>query len=345
MCAVRAWSQGIAYLAWGALTASCGREHAGAGPDFELVATHADADAQPTARGRILATLTAHNGRLYAGYGDIDKNTGPIAVAAYDPALRAFVREWTSDTEAIYTFRVISGRLVAPAVDPRSAADYAVGPPWQDLRPIAADHVYDAASLGGRELWLAGSQGLDSVLWRVNEDGHGTEVLRVPPADTSGADFGRFYFVLTHLGRLYVHARDYHRGPKPASLVWDGERWADGPNLLPISEAQGWHPQAFAGRVVYLSRQTVLPEGSRLLVFDGTAVTLPLAERLRDIAVVGERLVALTVGGRILVSSNLAQWTDSMQAPAGARSIGALGRNLYVGTAAGKLYRSRRQLP
>jgi hypothetical protein len=327
------------------LLAACGRDTGPGADDFVMVAAHLDASAQPTPRGRILAVLAPFQGRLYTGYGDIDANTGPIAVAAYDPARGALVREWTSDTEAVYTYRIVDGRLVAPAIDPRSDSDYAIGPPWRDLRPLRADHVYDAATLSGRDLWLAGSQGLDAVLWRIDEAGQAAVVLRVPPADQSGADFGRFYFVFAHRGRLYVHARDFNRGPKPTSLVWDGGAWSEGPSLLPLPDAQGWHPQPFAGRIVYTARQTVASaEGSRLFVFDGAAVSQPLSEPVRDVAVGADRVAALLADGRILVSANLADWTEEARAPSNARSLGLLGRDLYVGTDASEILRSRRPL-
>ena len=310
--------------------------------DFVRVAVHLGALGQPTARGRILAVLFPFEGRLYAGYGDIDANTGPIAVAAYDPARGALERDWTSDTEAVYTYRVVDGRLIAPAIDPRVEADFASGPPWRDQRPVRADHVYDAATLSGRDLWLAGSQGLDAVLWRIDETGRPSEVLRVPPEDRSGDDFGRFYFAFAHQGRLYVHARDFYRGPKPASLVWDGRSWSDGPSLLPLPDAQGWHPQPFAGRIVYTSRQTVASaDGSRLLVFDGASVSQPLPDPVRDVAVGGGRVAALLADGRILVTANLADWTEAARAPARARSVGWLGRDLYVGTDASEILRAR----
>jgi hypothetical protein len=328
------------------LLAGCGRPRdAGSGPDFVLAALHSDAAGQPTARGRILATLSPFAGRLYVGYGDIDANTGPIVVAAFDPARAGFAREWTSDTEAVYTYRAFGGRLVAPGIDPRAAADYAIGPPWRDLRPVGADHVYDVATLDGRELWLAGSQGLDATLWRVDERGRGREALRVAPEDRGGDDFARFYFVFTLQGRLYVQARDFHAGPKAAAQVWDGSGWSPGPNLLPAPDAQGWHPQPFGERVVYLGRQTVHPQGSPLFVFDGVGVAQPLGALVHDVAIAEGRLAALATDGRILITTDLSNWTQAARAPAGSRSLGALGRDLYVGTEQGALYRSKRPLP
>jgi hypothetical protein len=125
--------------------------------------------------------------------------------------------------------------------------------------------------------------------------------------------------------------------------VWDGRAWSEGPSLLPAPDAQGWHPQPFAGRIVYTSRQTVASaEGSRLLVFDGARVSQPLADAVRDVAVGGDRVAALLADGRILVTANLADWSEEATAPANARSVGWLGRDLYVGTDASEILRARR---
>jgi hypothetical protein len=76
-------------------------------------------------------------------------------------------------------------------------------------------------------------------------------------------------------------------------------------------------------------------------VFDGATVSQPLADRVRDVAAGGERVAALLADGRVMVSANLADWIQEARAPANARSIGWLGRNLYVGTDAGEILRAR----
>lgn len=313
--------------------------------DFSFVGVHPGAVEQPTERGRILATLAAWDGRVYAGYGDINANTGPIAVAPFDPRTGTFEQEWVSDTEAVYTYRPIGGLLYAPAIDRRADADFAVGKPWRDVRSPMTDHAYDMATLTGADLWLVGSEGLDAVAWRSRDGGRTwAESLRVRPFDVTGKDFSRFFFVFADRGRLYVHASDSHHGPKPASKVFDGEAWSDGPNLLPLNYARGWHPVSFAGLTVYQSAQTVKLTESRLLSFDGEKVELPLAAPIRDFVVDRGRLFALTTRGTIERTRDLLSWSTVASAPPGGRSIGALDGFVYIGTADSKLYRSRRRL-
>src|SRR5687768_11515389 len=90
---------------------------------FDIVATHPDAAAQPTARGQILSTLKPFNGKLYAGFGDYGVNTGPIGIRAFDPASGRFSNQLLTtpreglppiqgaQSEAIYLYREIRGQL------------------------------------------------------------------------------------------------------------------------------------------------------------------------------------------------------------------------------------------
>jgi hypothetical protein len=339
-------------LAGGALALAPGRCHlaapprAGAAPaggDFAPVGVHPGAADQPTATGRILATLAAWEGRLYAGYGDINANTGPIAIAPFDPAASAFVPEWMADTEAIYLFRAVGARLYAPAIDPKNRADFSVGRPWRDERPVDAYHVYDVATLTGTDLWLVGSQGLDAVAWHSPDGVRWEESLRVRTRSGSRDEFARFYFTGTLDGRLYVQAVDSRSGPQPRSQMTNGRDWQEGPTMLPEKGDRGWHPEVFAGRMVY---QSTLPVAgvSRLLGFDGGEARRLLDQGVYDFTVDGRWLFVLGADGAVRQTGDLRSWTTIAVAPATARSVGALDGWIYLGTADSSLLRSRQRL-
>src|SRR5438552_14316545 len=121
---------------------------------FRVVATHPDAATQPTATGRVIATLASFDGRLYAGYGDYGSNTGPIVIRAFDPVSERFGEPLLrSQTEAIYIFRWIADRLYAPHIDPAgdaTAGGFAVGEinaggrhVWTDRSAVTAVHLFD----------------------------------------------------------------------------------------------------------------------------------------------------------------------------------------------------------
>jgi hypothetical protein len=336
-------------------TLGCAPTRAGGSPDrpaipagdFEPLAIHPEAAAQPTGAGRSVATLLGWRGRLYTGYGDIDANTGPIAVTSWDPATGAFRSHWLSQTEAIYNYRVIGSRLYAPAMDPRglTGTDYAVGEPWVDRVSALSWHAFDMATLTGDDLWLVGQHDWDAVAWRSLDGGvTWTEALRVRsrPGPTRG--LARFYFAGVHQGKLYVQAADTN-GTGSASLAFDGRGWTDGPDLLPVPSATGWRPEAVAGRMVYRAEGPFARAGARLLAFDGQQVSFPLTTPVHDLSVSGPELLVLTTEGAVLRTTDLESWTPVATAPAGSRSIGTVGGQLYVGTADSRLYRLRRPLP
>jgi hypothetical protein len=310
--------------------------------DFVAIGLHPGARAQPTKMGRVVATLTAWEGRIYAGYGDIYANTGPIAITPYDPRTASFVPEWVSDTEAVHTYRPIGSELWVPATDPRFNADVAIGRPWRDELPIHGSHVYDAATLTGTDRWLVGSRNYDAMAWRSAGPGAPwEESLRVPAVDDRKRDFARFYFAGVLDGRLYVQSCDYHRGRRPTSKVWDGA-WSDGPSLLPAASDLGWHPVVFAGRMVYLTTQSIFDGGSRLLSFDGRQASLVSSENVWSFTVDRGRLFTLGMKGEVRRTSDLVSWTTVATAPEGCRSLAVLDGAIYLGASEAGLYRSRR---
>jgi hypothetical protein len=314
--------------------------------DFEPLGVHPDAALQPTPRGRTVATLFGWQGRIYTGYGDIDANTGPIAVTSWDPAAGAFRAEWTSRTEAIYAYRAIGGRLYAPAIDPRGlvGVDYAVGEPWTDRASALAWHAFDMATLTGADLWLVGQHDWDAVAWRSLDRGATwAEALRVRARPGRTRGLARFHFAGVHRGKLYVQATDTN-GTGSASVAFDGTRWTDGPDLLPEPSAVGWRPEPFAGRMVYRTQPPFVDAGARLLAFDGRQVSVPLATPIHDLTVHGSELLVLTTEGAVLRTTDLESWTPVATAPPGSRSIGTVGGRLYVGTADSRLHRLRRPL-
>jgi hypothetical protein len=313
--------------------------------DFEPLGVHPEAALQPTTLGRILVTLFGWQGRLYVGYGDANANTGPIAVSSWDPATGGFRSHWVSQTEAIYSYRAIGGRLYVPAIDPRglTGVDYAVGEPWADRTSALSWHAFDMLTLTGGDLWLVGQVERDAVAWRSLDGGTTwAEALRVRPKP-GPTPLVRFYFAGVHRGKLYVQAVDTS-APVSTSLAFDGTTWTDGPDLLPVPTAIGWRPEPFAGRMVYRAQPPYRSAGGPLLAFDGQQVTFPLAAPIHDLIVHGPELLALTTGGAVLRTTDLDTWIPVATAPPGSRSIGTVGGHLYVGTADARLYRLRRPL-
>jgi hypothetical protein len=291
---------------------------------------------QPTEWGRTIQTIAVYNGRLYLGYGDYGANTGPITITSYDPVAGTFSNEWTSMTECIDTYRVISGRLYAPAIDPRGeppqAAGYAVGTPerqWRD-DPVFMEHAYDMATLTGDDLWLVGSYGdFHSVALR-SLDG-GASWKKELDLFRDGDRMSRFYFVCVLDGILYVQSSS-----DTNSTSYDGKQWGPGPRLV----HNGRHPVNFAGKIVIQQGSVpYLQGGGPLMVFDGEheATLLPLETAVWDFCVDSRVLYALQTNMLVKATADLENWTTVAAAPANARSLAVAEGQLYVGTSDSRL--------
>ena len=303
---------------------------------MSFVTSHGWAAAQPTTTGQRIVDLEVVGGKVYAGYGDYGANTGPITLAAYDPATGgSFEAAFTSDTEAIYNIRDIGGEVVAPATDPRVAADYAVSGPWRDEDRLGATHVFDSVTVTGTDLWMVGSQDLDAVAWRSVDGGTTwTEELRVAPTSGVTGDFARFYFAAALDGRLYVQAVSNKSGPAPTSKVFEAGAWTDGPNLLPTG-GLGWRPIPFGQGFVYHGYgHGYLAD---VLYFDGT-VSRSTGVFGLDVEVQDGVAWVLDAEGRVLRSTDLVNWETVAHGPADGRSLAVDGTDVYVGTASSELW-------
>ena len=334
---------------------------------FELLATHPDAAAQPTSTGRVLATLKPFNGKIYAGFGDYGANTGRIGVRPFDPATGAFGnRLLNSGTEAIYLYREIGGELYAPHTDPlagESSGGYARGTvsgnteTWIDRFPVTAVHMYDITSYGGG-LWMVGSQGNNAAVWRSTDAGASWQTSLTAAPTTSS--FIRYYGVAPYAGKLYVQRHEANA----TSDVFDGAGWTAGPNLLP-GGGYMWHPETFAGQLVYMTTHAGIGF-SRLYAFDGAtarvALQLPPSgdggggnsggstgggapNGVRDFVVHGDTVFALGSDQRIHTSTDLVTWNIFATAPPEARSLTILDDQLYLGGSNSALYRYSASVP
>jgi hypothetical protein len=340
------WRSGVAACV--AVLAAPGCQKPSNGPPAECaactwqrLALHPEAAAQPTATGKALMALVPWRGRLYIGYGDYQANTGPIDITVWDPALGRFVTVHTSDTEAIYNYRAIGNSLWAPATDRRTRADYAVGEPWRDERPVTVAHAYDIATLDGRDLWLVGSAeggAYPATAWRSRDGGASWSVGR------ESAGTGRYYFAAVYHQQLYLE--NWWERPLGPSEVFDGAQWTAGPELLPAG-GHGFRPMVFSDRLVYAAKQTLeTPHAelsatpNRLLAFDGQAARVVLDRELLDFFVDEREVMVLDTAGAIWRTTDLARWSRLVSAAElHPRSIAILDGALYVGTRDAQLYR------
>lgn len=315
---------------------------------FVFLALHPQARLQTTAWGRELGILYAWKGQLYSGYGDWTANTGPIHIRPFDPVTRQFSADaHVSDTEAIESFRAINGKLWAPSVDPRTRADYAVGEPWGDARPLNATHVFDVATLDGTDVLVASQAG--NARCRIQrssgvpgpDGGYSWALLREELPLRAG-NFCRPNLAGTYAGRFYYQATDIPTGKHPHSWVFDGGSWAAGPDLLP-SGGEGYRLSELAGLMVFQSGQ--FGSFNYLRASDGVFVSEPLYfQRFVNFSVSEGELVALRAavdgGLEVVASSDLKTWRYLVaDPPPNGKSIEKLDGGIYVGTADAGLWR------
>lgn len=299
---------------------------------LQLLGVHPGAAAQPTARGRTLTELHVHDGKVFAGYGDFQENTGPITISGFDPIERSFDTGFVSDTDAAFNLRTIGGDLMVPATDRRKAADFASSNPWADHRPVSSTHAFDMVTLDGNDLWLVGSKGYDAVAWRSLDGGRTwDEAQRVAP--TTEWTYVRFYFAATLNGSLYLQPMEHGIGLSRTSLVFDGETWSEGPSLAPKG-GTGWRPVPFRNGIVLHS----LGQGANgeVYFFDGEK-SASLGKGF-DFEVVDDELYMLSSDGKVRSTTDLSNWNVLGDAPAGARSLAASSTDLFVGDSESQIW-------
>ncbi len=316
---------------------------------FEFFALHLMAAGQPTAIGKELEAAYTYQGKVYWGYGDYDANTGPIAIVALNPQNNTFSMEYTADTEAIHTYRVLSnGKLYVPYIDPRSYnPEYSRKDPdrWIAADPIDTSvHVFDIIDFDGK-VYLCGSGDPEAFVWvaPISETPFTTSLSVDPRNET----FSRFYFIGQLNRKLYVQAIDRGLQKHPYSKVFDGATWKDGPDLLPEG-GTGYRAITFASKMVYLQWRRPSIVGGGIYAFNGA--TASIVTPFTDVAgytTYGKELFVARRNGSITKTTDLLNWStvSTFGFPAQPRSIAIADGRIFIGLANAEIYRSRFSLP
>lgn len=315
--------------------------YSSAATSIAKVADHPQAILQSTAEGKVLRTLESFNGRLYAGFGDYSANTGPVALTPFNGTSFGASPEILADTEAIYQFRKINGKLYAVSTDPKVGDDLTIGSfdgssvSWAKSRPVGSTHAYDVFTLTGTDLWIVGSQSINAVAWRSLDGGaNWSQSLQLGPVSGTANDFARFYGAITLNGKLYVQGRDYYGNMHPSSKVFDGNSWSDGPAIGSFTNSN-----QFAGSSIYFGSIQVGFNAAYLKSFNGSASSIVSPAPILNYTIDGLNLFALTSDGSVIKTSNLVNWTTIGSGATMAKSIAVLGGEVYLGGIDGAIYK------
>jgi Bacterial Ig domain len=307
------------------------------------VADHPQAILQSTSDGKRLHTLKTWHDRIYAGFGDYSANTGPIALTPFN-GVSFGTQEFAADTEAIYQFREINGKLYGLSADPKSSADVVIGTynadgtvTWVNKRFVGTTHAFDIFTLTGNDLWIVGSQGVYAKAWRSLDGGvTWQESLSVANINTTRTDdFARFYGAIVQNGKVYVQARDFYGSVHPTSKVFDGQSWSDGPYIGDFNTSD-----TFAGQNVFHGSFHVGFYDS-LSKFDGTKAINVAPTYIYNYTIDGDTLYTLAGDGMgtVYKTKDLVNWTKLGATTSVARSIAVLNGEIYIGGSDGAIYK------
>lgn len=325
---------------------------------FEYASIHPQAIKQSvTSTGRQLKSLVAWNDKIYSGYGDYDRNTGPVSITPFDPITNSFAStpEHVADTESIEVWQTIGDKLHALHVDPKShyGAAYSVADKssgsvvWKNMAKPVLTHVY-AITTGANdsEIFVSGSLdgGSASIelgkIYRSTDGGATwTESLNIP----SRGGFNRVTLLAKIGDKVYAQnssSTDF------AGSNTETKGWVLGNNgwksAKPI--AQSFYPYKgteFNGRII---AQSTLYGGS-LVAYDGRNTTLARAS-IRDFKVHSDGYVyALSTSNQnndlsVMRSNDLTNWELITPTPNNATSLAVLNNTIYIGTSDSELYRA-----
>jgi hypothetical protein len=325
---------------------------------FYFVGVHPQAIMQPeSSSGRALKSLTAWNGKIYAGYGDWDKNSGPVSLTAFDPATNTFAAtaEHVSDTESIDNTQVINNKLYMLHVDPKShngaaftqgnASTSVTGSTWANVSKPTMTHVFGITpGFSANEVFISGQLDEGSSTNEVakvyrSTDGGATwsESLSVP----SRGGFNRMMFISKLGDKIYAQSlsmTDFNgSGFEAKAWVYSGNGWAKATPIARVS--QPYKGAEFAGKIILQSA----PAGGALLSYDGRN-TATIRPSVKDYKIHTDGyLYALTHFDNnlaVMRTKDLVTWEHITNTPANARSLAVLNTTLYVGTSESELYRA-----
>lgn len=163
-----------------------------------------------------IASLLAHDGRVYIGHGDWDKNDGPTDVVSLDPVSGTYtVHVEAVPSDGISRFAVLDGVVVGLFSDPVGYWEVTQPLVRVDGGPVGPAyglHFLGAAAIGGT-WWVCGSalqadaSGAAAVWWSTDQAATWTREW-LPPGLIPGMHHRAWYVGPTDAGEVAVSVTD-----------------------------------------------------------------------------------------------------------------------------------------
>lgn len=308
----------------------------------------AAANAQSTSTGKIVSELCPYGGKVYAGYGDYDANTGPIDVVSVDGVTGSYATAYASfDTEATWAMRVVDGKLWLPAIDPTSGTDPEAlvfdGTSWVRCwgATVATDHQYDIVKFGS-DIYLAGAKYISPS----DSDAIVSKLTSAPGGSFGGVTTWSNTYINTGKFRclaLFVLGSTLYAVVEfgVSYSTTDGSSWsATGIDVLPSGQ-DCVKPLVMSGKAYYRGDFTARAVTYNLFAFDGSTVTTVRSGDAYDHCLVDDVLHVLVSDGTIRSTPDGTNWTTvRADVPSGARSLAHLDGRFYVGTTDSHVWRT-----
>lgn len=299
---------------------------------FVFEATNPYAITQPTEWGKKISSLHAKEGRVYSGYGDWSKNTGPITISAYNPTTKEFENPFSCGTEMVGIFEEVNGYLYAPAIDKRGVDVCIMDPSgqWRGVSGLGSAHIFDINTLNGNDVWMAGAAGRAGGVWRSNDNGQTWErILTEPRTDDTG--FVRALCLVPAGDKVYVSFTEYEpdNSQRRFAKVYSGGTWSnvDGFNCTSgITEN-------FKGVGLFSSFGLQKIDGQSVKGRDksfSTQVQQFGYSSPRQMFVEGKYLYVLDANYRIFRTEDLNTWEQVATGPSGTRAFTVEDNKIFI---------------
>jgi hypothetical protein len=301
-------------------------------------------DAVSTAEGRIIASLTEWNGRIYLGYGDYQNNQpSAVNILSWNTATGAYASSLgTLGTNAAYDWRVIDDELWMVANDMASGTHQHYGVidashGYTDVNPGSqtnGHHLFDAIYFSGAPFvcgagYIDGSCSTGSV-WRYGGSSW-SQVDTITPGTCNSTGYRTY--------GLFVIGSTLYAKPWAGTIrtTTDGTSWSNGSGM---SSSQCIHPVSVDGGVVYRTGHG--PFTSALKYYNGSSETTLESSGVISHEKGPDDLLYYLKGTSIYVSDDDDgdSYTELLDdAPTGASSLCVTADAIYVGTDDSHLWR------
>ena len=221
-------------------------------------------NSQSSEVGKGIKQIFPFNNKIYIGYGDQGRNTGPIWVLHYDPANHSFHTTFLAMTDEVSGFSAINTELYFPNHDPKADVieegsafrlDAGSGK-WSILNPIkGAVHCYKAIEFRGKLYVSTGSRPGEAAYVVSSEDkGENWAIEHSTLGETTDSSYGasRYYHLAASGNVLFTSGYIHNIRKQEGEFLNSQIEWLNHEPFAWVFSNYQWfrlnHHEGFKGR-------------------------------------------------------------------------------------------------